>query len=128
MNKNLSGAGGFIDKELASRAGKKSGEVRRQRAELRKIALEALCSNCPDTVAEKLKSHFPDLPEKSTNFIGMIFRAIASAHNGDIKAFKTICEVAGVTEQNVNLEGNLETNNTVEVRFVEPENKEPDKE
>lgn len=100
---NLTGKCSFVDKKLASAAGKKSGEVRRQRKQLKELIIECLVSKAPQGQIEKLQAFFPDIPKDANNLLGMAHRAMVEAHNGDVKAFKTLCELAGMLEQNINI-------------------------
>jgi hypothetical protein len=83
--------------------------------------LEALNSQTPEQQREKLKKYFPNLPDNASNLIGMFHRAMVEAHNGNVKAFKTICELAGILEQNININGNIQNNNVVQVNFIKPD-------
>jgi ferritin-like protein len=111
----------LTNRELASQAGKNSGVARREQRAMRELMLEALNSQTPEQQIEKLKKYFPNLPDNASNLIGMFHRAMVEAHNGNVKAFKTICELAGILEQNININGNIQNNNVVQVNFIKPD-------
>jgi hypothetical protein len=103
---NLTGKSSFVDKKLASEAGKKGVEVKREMKTYRDNLNFVLGLDSPTERVDALKALFPTLPDKVSNLLGIALAEVVSAHRGNIQAIKGIREaIDGPPDQNINLKG-----------------------
>lgn len=82
-------------RELASRGGKKSGEVRRRKRDAKSAARLILNLPVQEAIEKNLKSMGLDKEEDYTNMVAIMARAFTKAMTGDISAMNFLIEMAG---------------------------------
>lgn len=83
-------------KELASKGGKKSGEVRKAKKTFKEIAEQLLNCDAPENIKKKIKQVAPDLSDAQIDVrLAIMQKQIIKALNGDNKSFELVRDTVG---------------------------------
>jgi hypothetical protein len=116
-NQNLNKKGQFINKDLAAKAGKKSGVVRRELKNARDTYNFILSLNAPEQIKEGLKKLMPELPDDMNNRMALYLKTFVMAANGNIQAVKEITDrTDGLLKQEISQELSGEITSNINIK------------
>jgi len=81
---------------IASKGGKKSGEVRKAKKTFKEIAEQLLNCDAPENIKAKIKKVAPDLSDEQIDVrLAIMQKQIIKALNGDNKSFELVRDTVG---------------------------------